>query len=399
MLITCPRCQTKFMLADELLPAGGEPVKLKCSRCGQVFPCSCSPAGEEVPASLEAPPEETAPAAAESGEEAAAEHPREPAGEGEEAVAAAVAAATDDRESPSAAAGAATDFFASDGSGGDEETAEAAATGGELPVADESGDEGSEKEATGGEDDPVFELADDFGDDELSWDDLDELDEEEDEKEMPVSPAATIVAERQTTLDDQGLTPVAGGEETREEAVPEAVPAGDATGEETSAGSPALSRRKLVYAALILLVFSLALWSGVLLWEKFTIDMGKHLQIVGLESQSYIFSPERRVIAIQGRIHNSSPRDVGQLQIKGILADAAGKPLVEKVTAGGVVFSAAELRSLDEKSLAALENRASVVKGNGGELPFMIVFYNYPPAVSTFHVELADFVVLKKGRR
>ena len=37
MLITCPRCQTKFMLADELLPVGEEVVKVKCSRCGQVF--------------------------------------------------------------------------------------------------------------------------------------------------------------------------------------------------------------------------------------------------------------------------------------------------------------------------------------------------------------------------
>ncbi|MBW1645317.1 MAG: zinc-ribbon domain-containing protein, partial [Deltaproteobacteria bacterium] len=34
MLITCPRCQTKFMLADELLPVGEEVVKVKCSRCG-----------------------------------------------------------------------------------------------------------------------------------------------------------------------------------------------------------------------------------------------------------------------------------------------------------------------------------------------------------------------------
>ena len=37
MLITCPRCQTVFQLADEMLPADVSAVQVKCSHCHMVF--------------------------------------------------------------------------------------------------------------------------------------------------------------------------------------------------------------------------------------------------------------------------------------------------------------------------------------------------------------------------
>jgi hypothetical protein len=278
-----------------------------------------------------------------------------------------------------------------------------AETTAELSEDDLTGEKATlEKDA----EDIVFELADDFEDD-LSWD----IDDDEDHQTTPVSGKES--ASRQTAMDEDGLSAAAGGSDDDLESQSDGgektvMVAADnnfqpeATAKDKTAvkpvKDPGQSRRTLLYLGFIFIVLSLAVWGGMLLWQKFSIDMEKHLSIVGLESRNYIFSPDKRVIAIRGKLYNTSPKIVGKLKIKGVIVDRQGNVLAEKFTSGGVTFSAEELQNLDEKTVEKLENPAAVVPANDGELPFMLVFYGYPPSASSYHVELAEFSILKKGK-
>ncbi|HDJ28716.1 MAG TPA: DUF3426 domain-containing protein, partial [Proteobacteria bacterium] len=205
-----------------------------------------------------------------------------------------------------------------------------------------------------------------------------------------LSPAKNFDAAAETS-ENVMLAPDDGGSRTEtEEGTPPA---------EKSAKVRPDSRRTFLFLGLIFVVLSLAVWGGMLLWQKFSIDMEKHLSIVGLESRNYIFSSDKRVIAIRGKLYNTSPKVVGKMRIKGVIVDRQGKVLAEKVTSGGVTFSADELQNLDGKMVEKLENPAAIVPANGGELPFMLVFYAFPPSASSYHVELAEFSVLKKGSK
>ncbi|MCD6151742.1 MAG: DUF3426 domain-containing protein, partial [Deltaproteobacteria bacterium] len=271
--------------------------------------------------------------------------------------------------------------------------------------ASESNQSGAEKTDETVDDDVVFELADDFEDDDLSWD----IDDDHEKTSTPESEQPDIGENRQTDMDEEGLSPAknfAAAAETSENVMPAPDDGGSRT--ETEEGTPSAeksakvrldSRRTFLFLGLIFVVLSLAVWGGMLLWQKFSIDMEKHLSIVGLESRNYIFSSDKRVIAIRGKLYNTSPKVVGKLRIKGVIVDRQGKVLAEKVTSGGVTFSADELQNLDGKMVGKLENPAAIVPANGGELPFMLVFYAFPPSASSYHVELAEFSVLKKGSK
>ncbi|NIA19341.1 MAG: hypothetical protein GWP07_02750 [Xanthomonadaceae bacterium] len=386
MFITCPRCQTVFQLADEMLPAGASLVKVKCSHCQTVFSLP-----EPVPPEVEFVPAETS--------ASSFEVPETPVDE-LEADSAVEAEAKDNEVEP--------DIF--DISEGLVEEPQAVSDVGPMGVdagieetdeaADESDQPDGEKTDEKADDDVVFELADDFNDDDdLSWD----MDDDHEKTVAPESELDEIKEDRQTVMDEEGLAAAADTSES-------VMPAPDVGGPraETEEGPPAAeksakgsldSRRTFLFLGLIFVVLSLAVWGGMLLWQKFSIDMEKHLSIVGLESRNYIFSSDKRVIAIRGKIYNTSPKIVGKLRIKGVVVDRQGKVLAEKVTSGGVSFSADELQNLDGKMVEKLENPAAIVPANGGELPFMLVFYGFPPSASSYHVELAEFSVLKKGKK
>ncbi len=403
MLITCPRCQTVFQLADEILPADISSLKMRCARCQMVFspPAEeivppAGPGGGDLPVAEDLSGERsdaaeifTSPSSGSGGDETAENESLENEDNLEEFD---VQALLSDKQQES------VDDSLVDT---DENVEKAAEPSGENDQIGEGTTD--EKDA----EDIVFELADDFEDD-LSWD----IDADEDQQE-----ATTVEAEgndsQQTVMDEEGLS--ANEDEDRdgfasrsdiEEKATTADAVDDLQSEVVDKESPAekvdqtpkRNRRTFLYLGLIFIVLSLAVWGGMLLWQKFSIDMEKHLSIVGLESHNYIFSPDKRVIAIRGKLYNTSPKAVGKLKIKGVIVDRQGNVLVEKFTSGGVTFSAEELQNLDEKTVEKLENPAAVVPANGGELPFMLVFYDYPPAASNYHVELVEFSVLKKGK-
>ena len=391
MLITCPRCQTVFQLADEMLPADDSSVKVKCSHCQTIFSLP-----EPVLPEVEfAQPETPA---------SSFEVPETPAVEMEADIAAETEAKNDEVEPDifEVSEGLAEEPQAVSDVGSMGVDPEVEGVPGETSESNQSGAEKTDETVDG---DVVFELADDFEDDDLSWD----IDDDHEKTSTPESEQPDIGENRQTDMDEEGLSPAknfAAAAETSENVMPAPDDGGSRT--ETEEGTPSAeksakvrldSRRTFLFLGLIFVVLSLAVWGGMLLWQKFSIDMEKHLSIVGLESRNYIFSSDKRVIAIRGKLYNTSPKVVGKLRIKGVIVDRQGKVLAEKVTSGGVTFSAAELQNLDGKMVGKLENPAAIVPANGGELPFMLVFYAFPPSASSYHVELAEFSVLKKGSK
>ena len=405
MFITCPRCQTVFRLSTAMLPADTSSVKVKCSHCQMVF---------SLPETL--PPEEEykVPDPPVIDEVAAQrpddsfEVPEVPATEIETDIAAETEEKDDGAEpeihesdetqavEPQELSG---DDLVDPGAGVED------ADGEPGEVVDPDGENADEAAA----EDIVFELADDFEDD-LSW----AIDDDNDDHEMTTaseSEQADTGEERQTVMDKEGLFPAEADDDKKEAKMSgKAMPMSDSDDLPTAAEgeNPAAAktvkvhvdrRRTFLFLGLIFLVLSLAVWGGMLIWQKFSIDMEKHLSIVGLESRSYIFPSGKRVIAIQGKIYNTSPKVVGKLRIKGVIVDRQGKLLAQRVTSGGVTFSADELQNLDEKMVEKLENPAAIVPAKGGKLPFMLVFYGFPPSASNYHVELEAFSVLKKGKK
>ena len=399
MLITCPRCQTVFQLADEMLPADASSVKVKCSHCQTIFSLP-----EPVLPEVEFEQLETSVIDEAAAEKPASsfEVPETPAVEMEADIAAETEAKDDEVEPEMLEPG---EFLTEEQQdvlgdelvgldvGGEEVSGEAAEN---LQPDGENTDEKVE-------DDVVFELADDFDEDDLSWD----IDDDHEKTTAPEPEQPDIGENRETVMDEEGLSPAENFAAAADTSKAMSAPDDGGSRTETEERTPAAeksakvsldSRRTFLFLGLIFVVLSLAVWSGMLLWQKFSIDMEKHLSIVGLESRSYIFSSDKRVIAIRGKLYNTSPKIVGKLRIKGVIVDRQGKVLAEKFTSGGVTFSADELQNLNGKMVGKLENPAAIVPANGGELPFMLVFYGFPPSASSYQVELAEFLVLKKAK-
>jgi hypothetical protein len=274
-----------------------------------------------------------------------------------------------------------------------------AVVGGGSPAPEEP----AKKDEKPAKDEMVFELFDAFDDefDDLSWDvDL------ADSADEPAADTAAA-AGRETVLDKAGLefatagapsSPAAEPAPTATTAGAGAMPAtADTAAAQAVPAKARFGRRQTVIVAVMVIILSLAIWGAVLLWKSFAIEMDKHLSIVGLESRNLIFPSGKRVVVIRGRIHNTAPKPVSDLVIRGELLDRENNVLAVRRTAGGVTFSAAEMENLDDETVKALEDPSAFVPPAGGELPFMLLFYNYPSEAASFQVILEHFSVGKKG--
>ena len=418
MIVTCPRCLTKFNLPEEKLASGAE-LNLHCSRCGWDFPFS-SQSSEGVQKSSEA----LSPSVVEELEVVPAEAVEPVVFEDEKGVDVVVTkdvegeAESIDVSPPVVEDVAADDFDESifelaDDFDGDEDPLL-----NDHPDAQEEASGRAEKSGDGGDEPEIIELALDIGDldlDDIEFDsfedDLDNaggLDENQEETRN----------ERPTQLDDDGdlddlLEQV---EELPSDAAASIIKESSAKeadkrtvvelSSESSASSPAHVKsskvidkgRSFVIVLSCFVVLSLALWAAYGLWQRFSVDMVKHLKLIEVENRRLRLPSERIVIVIRGKVVNSSPKLVTDLKIKGVLLDEAGQAVAEVVTAGGVSFSEEELNRLDGSKLAMLENTTVTLAPDGGELPFMIAFYDYPERARECYVELSSFKV-KKGPR
>lgn len=103
-----------------------------------------------------------------------------------------------------------------------------------------------------------------------------------------------------------------------------------------------------------------------------------------------------QVAVIEGKVVNnfSSPREL--IKIEASLYDANGAAVVTKQQLCGVTVSLFQLQVLGEQELeTALNNKIEILTNNtnvppGGEVPFMVVFYNPPASVAEFGVKVVE---------
>ncbi len=141
------------------------------------------------------------------------------------------------------------------------------------------------------------------------------------------------------------------------------------------------------------LILGLALWAGYSMWQQYALDMGRYLQLVEVSNQRLHLASDRNLIVLKGKIVNSSPKMVTDLKIKGVLLDGNGKTVAEEVTTGGAVYSQDELYRMDRGTLAQLEKNGVSRLPAGGELPFMVVFYECPDDAGKCYAEISSFQV------
>ena len=142
-----------------------------------------------------------------------------------------------------------------------------------------------------------------------------------------------------------------------------------------------------------ILILGLVFLIGFSMWQQFSVDMEKHLQLVEVSNQRLRLASDREVVVLRGKVVNTSPKIITDLMIKGILLDGNGKSVAEAVTAGGLSFSLDELDQMDGNKLALLEKIGVDLPPDGGELPFMLVFYECPDDAGKCYVEISSFKV------
>lgn len=103
-----------------------------------------------------------------------------------------------------------------------------------------------------------------------------------------------------------------------------------------------------------------------------------------------------QVAVIEGKVVNNFPSPRELIKIEASLYDAAGTAVVTKQQLCGVTVSLFQLQVLGEQELeTALNNKIEILTNNtnvppGGEVPFMVVFYNPPASVAEFGVKVVE---------
>lgn len=102
------------------------------------------------------------------------------------------------------------------------------------------------------------------------------------------------------------------------------------------------------------------------------------------------------ISVIEGRIVNgfSTPKEL--IEVEAALYGQDKNPLVSKKLYAGTSLSLFQLQVLGEKELESfIQNKLEVLSNNtniqpGGEVPFMVLFYNPPSTVTEFGVKIVD---------
>jgi hypothetical protein len=219
------------------------------------------------------------------------------------------------------------------------------------------------------------------------------------EAEEPASsgPDATFPDDSESPMKDGGFDAAAGDETENSDLANEQAAAAvvdEGLKPQPSAGGGGTTRNNslLLFFGTIL-ILGLVFLIGFSLWQQFSINLEKHLQLVEVSNQHLRLASGREVVVLRGKVLNSSPKTVTDLKIKGVLLDRNGKTMAEVVTAGGVSFTLDELDRMDGQKLALLEKIGIDLPSAGGELPFMLVFYEYPDDVGKGYVEISSFKV------
>ena len=113
--------------------------------------------------------------------------------------------------------------------------------------------------------------------------------------------------------------------------------------------------------------------------------------------QYYVINEKIGTISvIEGKVVNgfSAPKEL--IEVEAALYGQDKSPLVSKKQFAGTLLSLFQLQVLGEKELESfINNKLEVLTNNtnippGGEVPFMVFFYNPPPTVMEFGVKIVD---------
>jgi predicted Zn finger-like uncharacterized protein len=102
------------------------------------------------------------------------------------------------------------------------------------------------------------------------------------------------------------------------------------------------------------------------------------------------------ISVIEGKVVNGFPAPKELIEVEAALYGQDKSPLVSKKQFAGTSLSLFQLQVLGEKELEAfINNKLEVLANNtnippGGEVPFMVLFYNPPPTVTEFGVKIVD---------
>lgn len=103
-----------------------------------------------------------------------------------------------------------------------------------------------------------------------------------------------------------------------------------------------------------------------------------------------------KVFVIEGRAVNEFPEPKELIELEGAIYDKDKKPLAVKRQLAGTQLSLFQLQVLSEKEMESfLNNKVELLANNtnvppGGEVPFMILFYDPPDNIAEFGVEIVD---------
>jgi predicted Zn finger-like uncharacterized protein len=102
------------------------------------------------------------------------------------------------------------------------------------------------------------------------------------------------------------------------------------------------------------------------------------------------------ISVIEGKVVNGFPAHKELIEVEAALYGQDKSPLVSKKQFAGTSLSLFQLQVLGEKELESfINNKLEVLTNNtnippGGEVPFMVLFYNPPSAVTEFGVKIVD---------
>lgn len=109
-----------------------------------------------------------------------------------------------------------------------------------------------------------------------------------------------------------------------------------------------------------------------------------------------------KVFVIEGRVVNEFPEPKEFIELEGAIYDKDKKPLSVKDQLAGTQLSLFQLQVLSEKEMESfLNNKVELLSNNtnippGGEVPFMILFYDPPDNIAEFGVKIIDAKDAKK---
>ena len=165
--------------------------------------------------------------------------------------------------------------------------------------------------------------------------------------------------------------------------------------------------KKMLIASMVFLLLATGGWGGWWLFTKRTlpsssvtaIPLAQKVEKLTMRNvrQYYVTNEKIGAISvIEGRIVKGLAVPKELIEVEAALYGQDKNPLVSKKQFAGSSLSLFQLQVLGEKELESfIHNKLEVLANNtnipsGGEVPFMVLFYNPPPTVVEFGVKIVD---------